>query len=512
MKTKKIELLPLTQAQKRIWYTELLYPNTTACILSGTIKMKNQIDINVLKQSFQSVIKENDAFRIKLTFENGEAKQYVEPYTYKEIDYIDFSEVSTQNYVENWLDSHNRIPMKLYDSELFEITIFKIEDKEYGYNIKIHHIICDGISLAQIVEDVNQNYADMVKGTFFDTYKKHSYLDYIQTEEEYEKSARFQKDRAFWLRNFESLPDFTELKPYNPLLTSTAAERTYLEVSVDFYHKVREFCKENKISIFTFFLGAFYIYINKITNERNLIIGTNYSNRTTRQEKETIGMFTSTVAVKVSLDPEDNIISFLQKVSKEQAKILRHQKYPYNKLIKDVREMHSMPDLGRLFGITMEYRQFRNMVDMDGTKIEIKSSFCGNEVNDLLVHVVEKIDEDYLEIYADYRTCLFDEKYIDVLFRHVFAIAEYIMNHPLEKTTEVSLISEYETKQLLNNFNNTLSEYPHEKTVYQLFEEQVERTPDHLAVVFEDQQLTYRELNERANQLARTLRKEGVQA
>ncbi|RFT61896.1 fusaricidin synthetase, partial [Bacillus clarus] len=90
MKTKTIELLPLTQAQKRIWYTELLYPNTTACILSGTIKMQNQIDIDVLQQSFQSVIKENDAFRIKLTFENGEAKQYVEPYTYKEVDYIDF--------------------------------------------------------------------------------------------------------------------------------------------------------------------------------------------------------------------------------------------------------------------------------------------------------------------------------------------------------------------------------------------------------------------------------------
>ncbi|KEK19034.1 condensation domain-containing protein, partial [Bacillus gaemokensis] len=467
MKTKTIELLPLTQAQKRIWYTELLYPNTTACILSGTIKMQNQIDIDVLQQSFQSVIKENDSFRIKLTFENGEAKQYVEPYTYKEIKYIDFSETSMRDDVENWLDSHNRTSMELYNSELYEIMIFKINDEEYGYNIKIHHIICDGISLAQIIEDVNQNYADMIKGAFFDTYKKHSYLDYIQAEEEYENSARFQKDRAFWLEKFQSLPDFTELKPYNPLLTSTAAERTYLEVSVDFYHKVRAFCKENKISMFTFFLGALYIYINKVTNEKNLIIGTNYANRTTRQEKETMGMFTSTVAVKVSLDPEDDIISFLQQVSKEQTKILRHQKYPYNQLIKDVRQIHSMPDLGRLFGITMEYRPFRNMVDMDGTKIDIKSSFCGNEVNDLLVHVVEKIDEGYLEIYADYRTCLFDEKHIDVLFRHVFAIAEHIMNHPFEKIAEVSLISEYETKQLLNEFNNTSSEYPHEKTVYQ---------------------------------------------
>ncbi|RFT61373.1 fusaricidin synthetase, partial [Bacillus clarus] len=433
MKTKTTELLPLTQAQNRIWYTELLYPNTNACILSGTVKIQKQIDIDVLQQAFQSVIKENDAFRIKLTLENGEAKQYVEPYTYRKINFVDFSENSTRDDVENWLDSHDRIPMKLYDSELYEITMFKIHDEEYGYNIKIHHIICDGISLAQIVEDVNQNYADMVKGTFLDTYKKHSYLDYMQAEEEYEKSARFQKDKAFWLEKFQSLPDFTELKPYNPLLASTAAERKVLEISVDFYHKVRAFCKENKISIFTFFLGALYMYINKVTNEKDLIIGTNYANRTTRQEKETVGMFTSTVAVKVSLDPEDDIISFLQQVSKEQIKILRHQKYPYNQLIKDVRQIHSMPDLGRLFSIAMEYRPFRNMVDMDGTKMDMKSTFCGNEVNDLLIHVVERIDEGYLEIYADYRTCLFDEKYIDALFRHVFVIAEHIMNHPFEK-------------------------------------------------------------------------------
>ena len=225
MKKKMIQLMPLTQAQKRIWYTELLYPNTTACILSGTLKMQKKIYMDVLQQAFQSVIKENDAFRIKLTLDNGEAKQYVEPYSYRKIKYVDFSENSIRDNVENWLDSYDRIPMELYDSELYEITMFKINDEEYGYHMKIHHIICDGISFAQIVENVNQIYADMIKGTFFGTYKKHSYLDYIQAEEEYEKSLRFQKDRAFWLENFKLLPDLTELKPYNPLLTSTAAER-----------------------------------------------------------------------------------------------------------------------------------------------------------------------------------------------------------------------------------------------------------------------------------------------
>lgn len=503
MKKKMIQLMPLTQAQKRIWYTELLYPNTTACILSGTLKMQKKIYMDVLQQAFQSVIKENDAFRIKLTLDNGEAKQYVEPYSYRKIKYVDFSENSIRDNVENWLDSYDRIPMELYDSELYEITMFKINDEEYGYHMKIHHIICDGISFAQIVENVNQIYADMIKGTFFGTYKKHSYLDYIQAEEEYEKSLRFQKDRAFWLENFKLLPDLTELKPYNPLLTSTAAERKILEVSVDFYHKVREFCKENKISVFTFFLGAIYMYIYKVTNEKNLIIGTNYANRTTRKEKETVGMFTSTVAVKVSLNPEDEIISFLKQVSKEQMKILRHQKYPYNELIKDIRQIHAMQGLGRLFGISMEYRPLRNMVDL-------KSNFCGNEVNDLNIHVVERIDEGYLEIYADYRTCLFNEKYIDTLFRHLFVIAEHTLNHPFEKIAELSLISEYETKQLLNEFNNTSSEFPHEKTVYQLFEEQVERNPDAIAVVFEEQRFTYSELNSRSNQLAHFLQKNKV--
>ncbi|WP_081481590.1 non-ribosomal peptide synthetase [Paenibacillus elgii] len=505
-----ISLHPLTQAQERIWYTELLYPNTTACVLSATITMKGHINLNRLKQSIQLVIQQNDAFRIKLALHNGLPMQYIDTFTANEIKFLDFSENRNES-LEEWLDAHNRKPFELLHSDLYQFVILKVSEQEYRYSMKMHHIITDGIAMNVTVNQITETYLQLTSGTSCSEESRNSYLDYIDMEQEYKESERFKKDRAFWMEKYRLLPDLTGLKPYNPLLTSTSGDRKRFVLHADLYASLKAFCQQHNSSVFTVFLAALYIYMYKVTGEQDVAIGTIYANRTTKKEKSTIGMFASTVAARILVEPEYDLLSFLQKVAREQQAVLRHQKYPYNMLIQDLRELHGNKDIQRLFGIAVEYQPIA-FSNYDDLSVSSKAEFCGHEGNDFVLHIKEMMNEQQIVLDVDYRIHLFDDIEIGRMVEQLTTIIEHIIHRPCEKIAGLSLIREAEKELILNEFNATAAAYEREKTIHQLFEEQVERTPGRIALVYEGSRLTYRELNERANRLARTLRNEGVEA
>ncbi|MDT3425210.1 hypothetical protein J2Z22_000723, partial [Paenibacillus forsythiae] len=489
MGTGTIKLFPLTHAQLRIWYTESIYPNTTMCTLSGTAIIRGKINLDILQQSIRLVIRQNEAFHIRIAQTSGEPMQYVEPYVEMEIEFLDFSEYSNEYYADKWLNVHNRKPIELIQSKLYEFVIFKMADEQFGYNLKIHHIVSDGISMNLIGNQIAQNYAALTNGTWPAADQKNSYIDYIDTEQEYVNSERFQKDKAYWLDKFQSLPEITGLKSYNPLSSSTVAERKSLTITADLYRTLTAFCQQNKISVFTFFLSAFYIYMHKVTNLNDIVVGTIYANRTTRKEKDTIGMFASTAATRLFVEPELDLVSFMQQVAKEQSAILRHQKYPYNQLIQDLRELNGSNDIHRLFGIAVEYQPM-SFLDVGQMRMESKVNVSGHEGNDLVLHIKEMLNEQHIVLDVHYRTCLFEEDEIQRMIGQIVTIAEDMIRNPLKKILEVSLGSEEEKNTILTVFNDTKAEYPREKTIHQLFEEQAERTPDQAAVVYEGSQLT----------------------
>jgi len=505
-----IQLYPLTDAQQRIWNTEMLYPNTALCYLSGIIKIKGPINIGLLEKSINMVIQQNDALRIKLTQDGNEIKQFVEEYTYRKLEFIDFNDPKSPCRSYNQLKEYNITTMELLDSELYKFVMFRINDEEYGYTAKIHHIISDGVSMEKLFKQIHDNYVQLVQGQLEQNQRTVSYIEHIYAEQEYKNSERYEMDRSYWLSTFQTLPETIEIKPYNPLITSTSGNRKSLLLEGDVYQKIKEFCKKSKISLFTFFQSILYIYLYKTTNNQDIVIGTNYSNRITKKEKDTIGMFTSTVASRMFVDPEEKITSFLQRLFIQISKNMRHQKYPYNELIREIREKHKIQNLHRLFGIAMEYRPF-NSLKLNGMEVEFEDQFCGDEANDLTIHIVERLDDAYLIIHFDYRTFVFDDHEMTRIIRHFLQIAEYIMEHSNEEIKFISLVTDDEKKLILEEFNDTKTEYPRNKTIHELFEEQAARMPDQMAVVYEGQQLSYGELNERANRLARTLQAEGVE-
>ncbi|KEQ22023.1 hypothetical protein ET33_27990, partial [Paenibacillus tyrfis] len=475
MTMRNVHLFPLTQAQQRIWYTELLYPNTSASLLLATTKMKGKINMDAFKRSIHMLIRDNDSFRTRITAENGIPQQYVVPCEETEFQCLDISDFESPAQLEEWLEQFRQTPMELFDSTLYQFVFINIDENEYWFTMKVHHIISDGISMGIFVEKITENYLSLLKGEEPQPTELYSYIDYIETEQSYEQSERYQKDRAYWLDKFSYLPEITGLEAYNPLTLSTEAKRAEFTVDTVLYNDLKVFCKENNIGLFSFFMASMYIYIHKVTNQQDIVIGASYANRTTKKEKNTMGMFVSTAATRGNVDPELGLLGFIQTVSKEQISILRHQRYPYNQLIQDLRALHHSPDLQRLFGISMEYRQL-DREDMGGVEIQTDYDFNGEEVNDMLLRIVELLDEHRLVFHVDYRTHLFEETEIAGFIQHLLTIVKYMIYKPHQKISDLSLISEEEKHTILTLFNDTAAEYPQEKTIHELFEEQVERT------------------------------------
>ncbi|MBA4534498.1 condensation domain-containing protein, partial [Brevibacillus halotolerans] len=505
-----IQLFSLTQPQQRIWYSELLFPNTGVSSISSITKLRGNINLSALQQALNMIIGLHDSLRIQLTSQNGFPQQYVEEHSDKEFECLDFSGVDGEAQALKWLDEHNRTPFELFHSELYTFTICKISDQEYWYNLKIHHIVCDGISANMFMNQVNKCYSQIANGEPLEIAANHAYFDFIQTEQDYEKSDRYQKDKTYWVDKFSTLPEVIGFKSYNPFTQSTAGIRKNIILEDSLYHSLYDFCKQTNSSMLTVFMTAMYIYMHKKTAQNDVSIGTFYANRTTKKEKEMVGMFVSTVPTRVFVDPDMDLLALLQAVSKEQISILRHQRFPYNQMMQDVRETHQHKDLQRLFGVSVQYRAM-DYPQYENVKVEVVENFCGDVINDFEMNVIE-LDNEKINLQLNYRAQLFTDEEMEQLVQQFSTIIETIIHHPTSKIADISLLGEEEKNVILSEFNNTLVDYPREKLIHQLFEEQAARIPDEAAVIFEGKQLTYRELNERANQLARKLRAEGVVA
>jgi amino acid adenylation domain-containing protein/non-ribosomal peptide synthase protein (TIGR01720 family) len=505
---KEKKRFPLTQAQRRIWNMELMHPQTAISTIAGSLVIKGQIHITTMKQAIKRLLDEHDVFRIKVGLYEEQPCQWIEEEIIApEIQVVEFNE---RNEAEKWLNEYHKTPIFISSHLLYEFILFDINREEYWVNVKINHIICDGISMHLMSHFLMEHYIDIMNDA--QTVKKTTtYIDYIYSEQEYEKSERYKKNTSYWLEKYQTLPQITGIKPYPPYSISTAAKRMTIPLKNEKYFALKQFCEQHAVSVYTFFMTALYLLSHKITGSQDVSLGTIYANRTSKHEKEAIGMFVSTVAARLSVEPEQDLLSLLQKVGKEQRTNLRHQRYPYNKLIQNLREKMKLDDIQDLFGVSVEYRPV-SWIRYDQLAFQIRNGFCGHEIDDLLLRIEEMIEEQEIVLHFDYRTQLFEEHEMKRVIKQLLAIFDHMLLNPQSLIKEISILDQEEKNKILMEFHKTSDECFVRRTVDQLFEEQVERTPESVAIVYEDRYITYGELDECSNRLARTLRANGVQS
>ncbi|MDB5083387.1 MAG: lchAA, partial [Bacilli bacterium] len=465
---------PLTNAQKRIWYTEQFYPGTSLANLGGFAKLKSEtaINCNMLMQAIQQLVRLNDSMRLRLVPDDeGEPSQYVADYKKFDIELFDCTKAGDDRAITEWGHAEAHKPIPIYDSDLFYFAIFKINSRETWLFAKVHHVIADGISMVLLTNQIIDMYLKLEKGQQEPHFKQPSYAEHIQSELQYERSERFKKDKRFWHEQYESIPEFTVLKRKESYVKHMEAVRFSKVISDSLQSEIQGFCKQNNISVLSLFLSLVDIYTYRTTGQQDVVVGTFMANRTNANEKQMLGMFVSTIPIRTHIDENTEFLAFVSRKMKDQLSIIRHQKYPYNVLVNDLREKHGA--INKLFGMSLEF-QVMQWQQQENISYLIEPLFSGYELNDISIHVKERWDNGTLAIDIDYRTDLFSHTEINTIFQCIMTLLEDALAHPDKKLFELEICAEDEKQRLLQQFIRPGMPYTQSMTLPDLFEQQVE--------------------------------------
>lgn len=492
----------LTNPQNSIWLTEKFFKGTSVNNICGYVYIKDEVNFDVLKKSINQLVKTNDSMRFKFKEENGSCVQYENNYEDFDIETFNFS--SEKDIEKKALEMAN-VPFDFEDSFLFKFILFKLPNNSGGFIVNVHHIIGDSWTLGLIAKEVTGIYSKLLNNTYEEK-QFPSYINYINNEKEYINSEKYIKDKAYWDEVFSTVPEVASIpsmKDNKNISHSCNGAREKFILPEKEISKIKEFCTNNKISVYNFFMAVYSLYLGRVSSLDDFVIGTPILNRTNFEQKHTMGMFISTAPLRINLDHELSFIDFSKNIASNSMSLLRHQRYPYQAILEDLRKKDS--NLPNLYNVILSYQITKTVEEENTIKYTTDWVFNGNCADELQIHLFDLHGEDSITVAYDYKADKYDSQYIQDLHARILTVINQVIDNNEILLKNIEIVTPEEKHKILYEFNDTAVDYPRDKTIVDLFEEQVEKTPDNIAVVFEDKKLTYRELNKKANQLARYL-------
>lgn len=502
----KKDVYNLSKPQESIWLTEQYFKgsniNYIVTIIDFSSKVTN-LNFDLLKMALNHMIKSNDNFQIRLFLDGGTIKQY----------FCDFEEIDFPIYEIDCIDTFLAEEAKKQDvfdilgGPLYTFKIFRLKGTNTGGIVaNFHHLICDAYTTAISARQVSECYNSLVEnGTLANINPdKFSYIEYLNSEKEYIVSDKFLKSKNYWDGIFKTIPEVATLPSIMPSQSSMSvtAERLTFTLDSNLTNRINELCTSLKISVYNFFMCIFGIYIGRASNLNDFVIGTPILNRTNFREKNTSGMFISTIPFRLSIDNNITFASFASKVSKDTLAMLRHQKYSYQYILENLREKD--PSIPNLYNVMLSYQINKASDETSNYSTGWVSNNCSTD--DLGISIYDVNTENIVNISYDYKISKYTQTDIKLLHPRILNIINQLLENPMLLIKDIEIATPSEKEQILHNFNNTTTSYPKDKTIISLFEEQVKLYPNDHAIFFEGNSLSYFELNKKANSLACFLR------
>lgn len=499
------KLFDLTIPQKSIWNTEKFYKDTSIANVSGTGKIDEIVDFNMLEKAINIVVERNDALRIRIKIQNNKPMQYFDKYEFFHVDCVLVkNEEEAEKKIQDLVTTH----INVLNEKLVKFIMFKFPNGKGGFNIVGNHITSDAWSSARVCSEVINVYSKLIKNESVEDTLESSYIDYINSETEYLNSDKYIKDKEFWEQRFNKQYETAKVIPNNDEKTiNSKAKRKEIKISKLITKQINEYCKINRISPFVFLLGIYGIYLSKINNLDEIIIGTPMLNRKGIKEKQMIGMFVNTLPFKISIDSKLNIKDLFTQIAQDSMSMLRHQKYSFFELINYIRKNLKMNN--NLYDFVISYQNAKTTANESDIKYSAKWNFNENISETINVHISDIDSEEQYNIFYDYQINCLKEKDILDLHQRILRMIEQVINSEELLVKDIKIITEQEENKW-KKFNNTGEITQELVAVTNIFDDVVKKYPNNIALKFENKEVTYSELNKMVNSIANKLRAMGV--
>ncbi|QTB46102.1 amino acid adenylation domain-containing protein [Burkholderia pseudomallei] len=505
-------VLALTAGQYGIWLDQMLNPDLPCYILGAILRIDGTFDEALLTSVVNEVVNANDSLRAMLVSEGGSVRQRVLSDVELEIAHIDFSgsahpHDSAWRYMRTAFDTAFAL-----DGLLCDFRIVRESPSRTYWMYRCHHLVADGQSVSMICRMIVDLYNRRASADMARIEPTPSYFDSLDDDRKYAESSRYERDAQFWQDKFSSLPP--------PLLSSRSSEaaarpasfpdgQVNLTIERAKYDRLGRIAEASGCTIVHVMFGVLALYFSRAYQVDEVVIGMPVHNRSTAQQKRAIGMFASVVPIRIPVDGNERFVSLLNGVSAELRHCYRHQRFP----IAELNRRLGLVRTGRrqLFELTLSFEKFPLDFYIGDVKLGLTSMRHRFEQTPITVNVQDYHEDQDLVMQFNYDVNAFSHAEVDNIGTRIGGLLDALIEHHDDMPVGMlPLLDEAERKQVVYEWNATERDYPIEQCIHQLFEAQVDRKPEAIALTFDGRRLSYAELNARANRLAHYLQARGV--
>ena len=497
--------LALSAAQLGVWYALKAGASTSSYNISDYKKIAGAIDRGLFEAALRHVVVEAEALRLRFTERDGVPSQLIAPPPDWSMTYQDVStEADPISAAEAWMHTDMARPFDLSNGPLFAFALFKAAPDEFLWYERYHHLVMDGAGASLIGRRVAEVYSALCAGLNIDCAPFGSLAALAQEDAAYRASEHFKSDRQFWLDSMSDCPEPLSLSPSPSPSTSALFLHKTAKLPSATVAQLQDFARRTQTTIPQVATAAAAIFIHRLTEAEDVVLGQFLAVRMTAASRQTPAMVSNVVPLRLAIQPAMRVEELVAQVRRKARALIRHQRYRIADIRRDLRRI-AKP----IFGQSISIRPFDYNLQFAGFP-STTHGISNGPVDDLNIHIVyDQSESGEFLVEFDANPALYNT---DCLARLQLRFLRLLaaMDDPAEIIGRLDILPPDERRQILVAWNKTTCDYPRNRQVHELFEEQARRTPDRVAVICEQEQLTYLELNEQADRLADQLSLLGV--
>lgn len=515
--TEPVTVYPLSEGQKALWFLYGMAPQSAAYNIMVALRIRSKLSIPVLRHAFEALFHRHSCLRTTYAELDGEPVQLVHDHMEVEFNAVDASTWGWNELEKRMGDEAGR-PFNLVRGPVMRINLYAPSTREHVLLLTVHHIAFDLWSMDVLIGELRKLYVAKMSGGETSLPDTMQYSNYVRWQIETLRSPKKEQLWAYWEKQLRGSSQVLDLPSDRPRPSVQAYKGASYDcvLDVSLTSRSKALAQEEGATLYVVFLAAFQALLNRYTDQEDILVGSPMAGRSCAEFGATIGYFVNPLVLRADFSGNPTFRTFLRQVRRTVLAALEHADFPFPLLVERLEPTRD-PSRSPLFQVAFVWDRSQLPKSADATLVGADDNMLNVEYItggqrgaefDLVMTVIER--NDLLSVLWRYNTDLFEVATISRLAEHFEVLLEGIVTNPDASVSELPLLTDTERVRLLVEWNDTRMEYPHNMCVHQLFEAQVARVDDAVAVVYEREKITYKELNRRANQLAHHLKALGV--
>ncbi|MBZ9521407.1 non-ribosomal peptide synthetase [Bacillus safensis] len=491
----KQDFYPVSSAQKRMYVLQQLHPEAVTYHMPAVLMMEGSLDVKQLEAALQALIDRHESLRTAFVEIDGVPVQKV----YRQVPFT-LESVEIEGDQEQYVIDSFITPFSLHQAPLMRAKVAKLSDEKYVFMMDMHHIIADGVTRGLLIQEL----AELYEKKTLPPVQLH-YKDFAVWQQEEKQQALLEKQRQYWLEQYAQPPEDLAL-PLDfprPQVQSFEGGRVDRWLSAEKVQSIKTLMAEKGVSLNMVMQTAFAIFLSKLTGQTDIVIGAVTAGRTHASIERVPGMFVNTLALRNEVQPEETTAQLLEKMKDRSLLAYEHQEFPFEELVAQL-DLPKDTSRNPLFSVmlTTDDRDL-TLPDLHGLKLSQKQQDTVHAKFDITLGVFEENDQVGLRF--EYAAALFKKSTIQRWSMYIEKIIDDMLAKLNQPISALSLITEEEKRELINEWSGPALDVPLDKTVYALIEAKAQEAPHQKAATFCGTSWTYKELNSRANVVASRL-------